>query len=265
MNRKSIFYIILSLLSCTGLYAQKGLHIGPAVSGGLLYSNNFILDDTSQYFIGTSPGLTASGGLDVLFGFDENISVSVGGQYRFRQFTLGAPAGQEGLSFSEIQRNVTNISIPMMVHYRVPLGESEKTWLKFSLGHSIDIHRQDSSVTRTPATGVIDSGSTFIRHELHNLKRTFPSVLLGVGADFEFDNGSVLNLGLIWGIGTGKIFEGNLKEWFVVNRDYDLDQLDEPEEFPEVYYDFALRGSYLSLRISYLFSLDGLFGGGDEE
>jgi hypothetical protein len=107
---------------------------------------------------------------------------------------------------------------------------------------------------------VIDSGGSFARHELQFLKKgsAVSTVLLGVGADLVSNNGNILNISLVWGISTRQIFRGSVREWKTLHQDYNpaINPKD-PEEFPDHYYEWALRGSNLSLRASYYFQLTG--------
>jgi hypothetical protein len=81
-------------------------------------------------------------------------------------------------------------------------------------------------------------------------------VLLGAGLDLKTSSG-LLNVSLMWGISTRNLFSGNIREWEVLNQDFDATNTADPEEFPEHYYDWALRGSNVSLRVSYYFQLTG--------
>lgn len=261
---KGRFFTILTAFFLLGIApAQAQLYIGPSLSGGLTYGSNFIISDTSQYHIAPSGGLYFSGGLDILYAFDENIRLQIGGQFRSKSYKL--EGGTDGNPFS-MERNVTSISIPMAFHYRIPFGSSGKTYLNFMAGHSLDIYSGDSTVLKT-ADMLVDSAGSFGRYEFVTNNQIIPTVLLGVGADYEMGNGSILNLSLVWGIGTGRILQGNLSQWDVLNQAFDPNELDVPEEFPETYHDYAMRGNYLSLRIGYWFNLSNLGkkdDGGDE-
>ena len=254
MMKRNFLILGLLLAGITGsLNAQ--LLIGPSIAGGMSYGKNFIVDDTSQYYIGNTANLYASGGLDILYQFDDNIRAHIGGAFTYRKYNLVAPDGREGLSFTNIVRNATAISIPMTLHYRIPMGEDGKKYFNIIAGHSLDLTMDDSTVVKTPNVA-IDSGGSYVRHELQNLKATIPTVLLGAGMDFQSESGNILNVSLIWGIGTGTIFRGNIQEWEVLNQDFDPTGDQElPEEFPEHYFDWAMRGSHLSLRLSYWFNL----------
>lgn len=260
---KGRFFTILTAFFLLGLApAQAQLYIGPALSGGLSYGQNFIVSDTSQYHIPNGGGLFFSGGLDILYAFDENIRLQIGGQYRSKSFSLeGGTAGTEN-AFS-VERTVSSISIPMSVHYRIPLGSGGKTYFNVMAGHSLDIYSGDSAVIKS-ADMLVDSAGAFSRMEFVTNKQVIPTVLLGVGADYELNNGSILNLSLVWGIGTGRILQGNISQWDFLNQAFDPNEQDVPEEFPETYHDFAMRGSYLSLRIGFWFNL-GNMGKKDED
>lgn len=265
MMRRFFTIFSLTVLAFAGsLNAQ--LLLGPSVSVGMTYSKNFIIDDTSQYYINNGMSWYAGGGLDILYQFDDNIRAQIGGAVSMRNFTLQAPDGREGLSFTDIKKSVLTISIPMTVHYRIPMGEEGSTYFNIIAGHSLDITMEDSTVVGTPSV-LVDSGMGYTRHEYHKMKRIIPTLLLGAGMDFESESGNVLNVSLVWGIGTGKIFQGNIQEWEVLNQDYDPNNAEQtlPEEFPEHYFDWALRGSTLSLRVSYWFNLSNLFSGGDDD
>lgn len=263
MNMKSRFTTILAVLFLlTAGSASAQLYIGPSVSGGLVYGQNFIVSDTSQYHLPSAPGVAVAGGVDILYAFDENIRAHVGIAYRYKQLNLAAPDGREGLSFSEINRTATAVSIPMSIHYRIPLSGGSK-YFNVIAGHSLDFTNEDSTVVRTSSFNA-DSIQSFTRHEYQNLKRIMPTILLGAGLDFETGNGSILNVTAMWNLGTGRIFRGNISEWEVINSDFDAETQDVPEEFPEHYFDFALRGSSVSLQVSYWFNLGDIFSGKDD-
>lgn len=244
---------LLFVLASSALQAQ--FLIGPSIAGGLTYSKNIITPDTSQYYISNAPSIYANGGLDLLYQFDDNIRVQIGVGYTYKRFNLQAPEDRTGLSFTNITRNATAISIPMTLHYRIPIKE-DKTYLNFIVGHSLDMTREDSTLIKSSTT-MVDSGSTWTRHEYNNIKRITPTVLLGIGGDIQFDNGNILNLSAVWGIGTGQIFDGNIQEWNVLNQDYDPADPNRPvpEEFPEHFFEWGLRGSSVSIRASYWFDL----------
>lgn len=254
MKRFFLFTGLLTIALSGGLHAQ--LMIGPNVAGGLNYGRNIIVDDTSQYYMANSGSIYASAGLDILYQFDDNIRAHIGGGFTYRQFNLQAPEGREGLSFTNISRTATAISIPMSIHYRIPLSEGSNKYFNIIAGHSLDLTMSDSTVTETPGIAV-DSGGSFTRHEYQNLKATIPTVLLGAGLDFESESGNVLNVSLVWGIGTGRIFRGNVQEWTTLNQNFDptMEEPELPEEFPDHYFDWAMRGSQISLRVSYWFNL----------
>ncbi|MEM7040663.1 MAG: hypothetical protein AAF570_27125 [Bacteroidota bacterium] len=263
MRRLFTTLILAILVSAGSVNAQ--LLLGPAVNGGMTYSKNFVVDDTSRYYIANGMSWAAGGGLDILYQFDDNIRAHIGGGVTMRNFSLQAPAGRDGLSFTEINESVLSISVPMTIHYRFPLKEEGSTYFNIIAGHQLDITMEDSSVIKTPST-LVDSGNGYTQHLYHKMKRILPTVLLGAGMDFQSESGNVLNVSLVWGIGTGKVFKGNIQEWEVLNGDYDPAnaEADLPEEFPEHYFDWALRGSTLTLRLSYWFNLSSLFSGGDD-
>jgi hypothetical protein len=244
---------LLFVLASTALPAQ--FLIGPSIAGGLTYSKNFLTPDTSQYYISNAPSIYANGGLDLLYQFDDNIRVQVGLGYTYKRFNLQAPEDRTGLSFTNITRNATAISVPMTLHYRIPITE-DKTYFNVIVGHSLDFTREDSSLIKSSTTA-IDSGGTWTLHEYNNIKRINPTVLLGLGADLKFENGNILNISGVWGIGTGRIFDGKIQEWNVLNQDYDPADPNRPvpEEFPEHFFEWALRGSSVSIRASYWFDL----------
>lgn len=261
---KGRFFTILVAFFLLGIApAQAQLLVGPSLSGGLTYGKNFIISDTSQYFIPNNAGIFYSAGLDILYGFDDNIRLQVGVQYRNK--TFGLEGGTEGTEnrFS-LERNVTSISIPMAVHYRIPLGQGGKTYFNVMAGHSLDIYSGDSTVEKS-STMLVDSAGSWSRMEFQSPKQIIPTVLLGIGADYQMNNGNILNASLVWGIGTGRIFRGNISQWDFLNQSFDPSAQEVPEEFPENYYDFAMRGSYLSLRISYWFNFSKLFEKKDDD
>lgn len=255
-------FTVVCLVLMGSVKAQ--LLVGPTLSGGMTYGKNFVVDDTSRFYMENSPSTYFGGGLDVLYQFDENIRVQVGLQYSQRKFVLAPPSPVEGLQFTDAEMMSTIISIPMTVHYRIPMGESESNYINFILGHSIDFTNEDSVVVKRPFAA-IDSGGSWTRDEYQNIKRTLPTVLIGAGLDFERPSGNVINLSVIWGIGTGEIVKGNLSEWQVLNGDFDATDQELPDEFPDHYYDWSLRGSTVSVKASYWFSLEKLFNKGDDE
>lgn len=259
------FALIGLLLGFATFTAQAQLLIGPSIAGGMTYSKNIITPDTSQYYISNSPSIYATGGLDVLYQFDDNIRVQVGVGYSYKQFNLQAPDGREGLSFTNITRKATAISIPMTLHYRIPLTP-DKTYINFIVGHSLDLTHEDSTIIKTPTTP-IDSGGTYTYHEYYNNKKTIPTILLGIGTDLQFASGNILNISAVWGIGTGRIFDGKIQEWNVLNQDYNPNDPERPmpEEFPEHFFEWGLRGSTLSLRASYWFDLSSLFNKSEDK
>lgn len=257
-NSKKLLLFLIVFPLFFSAKAQEGLHIGPTIGGGLVVSRNFIIEESSPFYIENKAGLFGTAGLDILYGFDKNITFHLGGAFTYREFVLSPPGDAPGLSFTELSRTALSISVPMTVQYRIPLGSSEKTFAKFIVGHSLDITLADSTVDWTPESMSADSGATVIRHEFQVLKRYLPTVLLGVGLDFEADNGNVLNLTLMAGLGTGKLFRGDIREWNPINEDFDHEEVDEPQEFPDYYYDFAMRGGYFAFRLSYWFDISKL-------
>ena len=262
MKGKLIALLTTGFVLIAGM-VQAQLMVGPTLKGGATYGANTVVDDTSRFYLMNSPSAYLAGGLDVLYKFDDNIRVQVGIQYSQKNFTLAPPNPVDGLSFDEIPRKTTVISVPMTIHYRIPLTE-HKMYLNFIGGHSIDFTQEDTILNRTPLAP-IDSGGSYIRQHLVNVKRIIPTVILGAGVDFQMSNGSVLNASLLWGLGTGEIVKGELAEWEVLNGPYNPIEQEYPEEFPEHYYEFSLRGSYMGLKVSYWFNLEKLFNKDKEE
>lgn len=250
------YTVILALLMLVFGQLSAQLYVGPALQGGMTYSKNFIIDDTSQYYIANSPSAFAAAGLDFAYQFDDNIRLQVGAQGQYRAFNLVAPDGVTGLSFTNIKKSTVVIAVPVTINYRVPLKEGSNKYLNFVAGHSLDFTFADSTRINTPST-MVDSGNGFARHDLQ-ITKGFPisSVLLGAGLDMKTENG-LLNVSLMWGISTRALFTGNAREWEVLNQSFDPALDTDPEEFPEHYYDWSLRGSNLSLRVSYYFQLTG--------
>lgn len=264
MNRIQVALLGAFTFFLTGS-VQAQLYVGPALNAGLTYGKNFITPDTSQYYIGNSPSMYFAGGLDLAYQFDENIRVQLGAGYSYKQFVLQAPDGREGLSFEQIKRKATAISIPMTINYRFPIGDGGKAYFNVMAGHSLDFTHEDSTKLVSSITPV-DSGGIYFQHLYNNNKLTVPTVLLGIGSDIQFDNGNILNISAVWGIGTGKIFDGSIQEWNVLNQDFDPNDANRPlpEEFPEHFFEWAMRGSTISVRASYLFDMSSLFGKKDE-
>ena len=265
MNKiQSAFWGILLLCASHNVHAQ--LFVGPSLQTGLTYGKNFLTPDTSQYYIANSPSLYFSGGLDMAYQFDDNIRVQMGVGYSYKQFVLQAPEGREGLSFDQIKRKATSISLPMTLHYRIPLGQDQKFYLNFMAGHSLEFTREDSTIL-VSSIEPVDSGSNFFQHRYNNNKLTIPTVLLGVGSDIKFANGNILNIMAVWGIGTGKVFDGTIQEWNVLDQDLDPNDPNRPlpEEFPEHFFEWGLRGSTLSIRASYWFDMSKLLSGKKSE
>jgi hypothetical protein len=151
------------------------------------------------------------------------------------------------------------ISVPLSINYRVPLGDAGNKYFNIMAGHALDFSFADSTVTKSPGTP-IDSGGSFIHHLYQIPKQNFPvtSVLLGIGADMVSAKGNLFNISLVWGISTRTLFKGSVQEWEVLHQDYDASTATaDPEEFPDHYYEWALRGSNLSVRAAYYFDLKG--------
>jgi len=256
-------FTVVCLVLMGSVKAQ--LLVGPTLSGGMTYGKNFVVDDTSRFYMENSASTYFGGGLDVLYQFDENIRVHAGIQYAQRKFLLAPPSPVEGLQFTEVERMSNIVSIPMTVHYRIPMGESGSNYINFIAGHSIDITSEDSVVIKRPFEAIDSIGASWTRYEYQNIKRTLPTVLLGAGLDLERPSGNIINLSLIWGIGTGEITRGNVSEWQTLNGAFDPTDQELPDEFPDHYYDWSLRGSTLSLKASYWFNLDKLFNKDEDE
>lgn len=255
----------LLLLACSSGNAQ--LLLGPGIQAGMTYSKNFVIEDTSQYFIRNSPSLFAAAGLDVAYQFDKKVRVQLGVQGQYRSFNLKAPSDVTGLSFTNIQQNAIVISVPLSVNYRIPMGSGGNRFFNVMAGHALDFSFDDSTVTKSPLAA-IDSGGAFIHHLYQIPKQKFPvtSVLLGIGMDFQSAKGNLFNLSLVWGISTRTLFKGSVQEWEVLHQNYDpTTATADPEEFPDHYYEWALRGSNLSLRASYYFNLTGDKEGKEEK
>lgn len=243
--------------------AQKGFFIGPAIGVGVNYSKNFIAEQESPYFIDNKMGLYGHGGLDIQYALDEYTQFHVGIAYRYKQYTLDPPGSPEGLSFETLSTSSSTISIPIMVHQRIPLGDSRKMWLNLGAGISIDLVQGDSTVALTPGSDVflVDSGAAVQRHYIHHIKQTLPTPLLNVGLDFTMGNGSVLNIGAVWSPGTGQVVKGDIQEWESLNNSWEPanEQTPLPQQFPDHYFDFAMRGSTVSLRLAYWFNIGNPF------
>lgn len=258
--KKGILVAIVGLLLLAFSPVSAQLYIGPALQGGMTYSKNFIIEDSSQYHIGNSPSLFAAGGLDFAYQFDEHIRVQLGIQGQYRAFNITAPEDVEGLTFTNIKKNTIVVAVPMTLNYRFPIGESETKFFNIMAGHSLDFLTNDDSIIFNSQNTPVDSGSGFARHEYQFTTGGFPvsTVLLGVGADIVSAKGNILNISLVWGISTRQIFRGSIREWDILHQDYDPNAtVADPEEFPDHYYEWALRGSNLSLRASYYFKLGG--------
>jgi hypothetical protein len=258
MNLRSILLTTSFAVCAFSVQAQRGLSFGPSVSFGQVLSRNSILSDTSEYYVKNAPGLFGSGGLDVIFGVDDHVSIHVGAQYNFKQFKLQPKDNATGESYPDLVDMAKYISIPMAVHYRLPLKEGGSTFINFMAGHTLDMIKLDSALTATNGGGAADSGSAYSRRWIRYDKHLMPTVTLGVGLNFCNAKNSALDISVVWGIGTGKMIRGDIKEWKSLNRDFDPALEEEPNQFPTSYFDYAMRGSYLSLRISYWFNT-GLF------
>lgn len=246
--------VILSMLLLGFGQLSAQLYVGPAIQAGMTYSKNFIVDDTSEYYIKNAPSVFAAGGLDFAYQFDDNVRLQIGGQAQYRSFNLVAPVS--GLSFDNIKKSTVVISVPTTVNYRVPLSKGSNKYINFVAGHSLDFTFADSVRINTPST-MVDSGMGFARQD-YQITKGFPisSVLLGAGLDMKTNSG-LLNISLMWGISTRGLFSGNAREWKTLNQSFDPNIVKDPEEFPEHYYDWSLRGSNVSLRVSYYFQLTG--------
>lgn len=247
---------VLLLLAATSASAQ--FYLGPALQVGMTYSKNLVIEDTSIYHISNSPSLFGAVGFDAAYQFDKNIRVQLGVQGQYRSFNLVAPDTVQGLTFTNIKQNTMLVSLPMTINYRIPLGKSENKFFNVMAGHGFDFMLKDDSTVQNSQQEPVDSGGSFARHEYQFLKGGFPvsSVLLGVGADLVSARGNILNISLVWGISTRQIFRGSIREWSILHQDYNPTTTStDPEEFPDHYYEWGLRGSNLSLRASYYFSL----------
>lgn len=247
----------LLLLAFSPVSAQ--LYIGPAVQVGMTYSKNYVIKDTSRYYIGNSPSLFAAAGLDLGYQFDKNIRVQAGLQGQYRSFNLPAPDGVEGLTFTNIKQNTMVVAIPISVNYRIPIGSGGNKFFNVMAGHSLDfVIKKEDSIVLNSTSALIDSGGSFARHEYQFTKTGSPisSVLLGVGADMVSAKGNILNISLVWGISTRQMFRGSIREWNVLHQSYNpTTETKDPEEFPDHYYEWALRGSNVSLKATYLFQI----------
>lgn len=255
--KQRLWIVILGLLLMGSLSLPAQLFIGPAVQLGMTYSKNFVIEDTSRYYIQNAPSLFAAGGFDLAYQFDEKVRVQLGVQGQLRSFNLTAPEDAEGLSFTNIKKNAVLISLPLSINYRIPMGDGGNRFFNVMAGHSFDFSFADSTVTKTPMSP-IDSGGAFTHHVYEIPKQKFPltSVLLGVGMDMKTAKGNLLNVSLVWGISTRTLFKGSVQEWSVLHQNYDpATATADPEEFPDNYFEWALRGSNVSVRASYYFDL----------
>lgn len=255
--RHSLAALGLALLAGSGLQAQ--LFIGPGLQVGMTHSKNFVIEDTSRYYIANSPGLFAAGGFDLAYQFDDKIRVQLGAQGQLRSFNLKAPDGVEGLSFTNIKKNAVVVSVPLSINYRIPFSKGSNNYFNIMAGHALDFSFHDSTVTKSPMTP-IDSGGAFIHHFYEIPRQKFPitSVMLGVGAEMKTAKGNLFNVSLVWSLSTRTLFRGSVQEWEVLHQNYDPNTATaDPEEFPDHYYEWALKGSNLSLRAAYYFNLTG--------
>lgn len=258
--KKGILVAVWGLLLLAFSPVSAQLYIGPALQGGMTYSKNFVIEDTSRYYIANGVSPYAAVGLDFAYQFDKHVRVQLGVQGQYRAFNIKAPKDVEGLTFTNIKENTFIVSAPLTINYRFPIGSGENKFFNIMAGHGLDFILKDDSVVNNYPETPVDSGGGFARHELQFTKGGFPvsSVLLGIGADMVSGNGNILNISLVWGISTRQIFRGSIREWNVLHQDYaPLTTPKDPEEFPDHYYEWGLRGSNLSLRASYYFQLTG--------
>lgn len=249
---------LFCLIALSGTFAQKGLMIGPALGVGVNYSKNFFGEKESPYYIQNKMGLFGSGGLDVQYGINEQTVIHVGVQYGYKQYTLDPPGEPEGLSFDQLKTSSGTISIPIALHQRLPLNESRKTFVNLMFGLSLDMIMGDSTTTMTP-TAFADSGSFVGIHTIHHLDdKTVTTPFLGVGLDFPMGKGT-LNVTALWNPGTTVVLEGDVREWNSIVRPFDPFQQDAPQEFPDHYFDFKMRGSTIGIRLAYWFNLGDPF------
>lgn len=254
MNLRSFFLTLVVAACAIPAMGQRGLSFGPSVSVGQVLSRNMILKDTSVYYVNNAAGLFGSGGVDVLLGIDDHITFRVGAQYNMKEFKLQPTDRETGEAYEELKSRAMYLSIPMSVHYRIPLKEGGSTFLNFQAGHTLDMIKYDSTVTATGNGAVVDSGMAYSRRYVRYDKRNMPTVTLGMGLSFTNARNSALDISLVWGIGTGKMIRGDIKEWRSLNKNFDPAAEPEPNQFPTSFFDYAMRGSYLSLRISYWFN-----------
>lgn len=255
--RHSLAALCLALLAGSGLQAQ--LFIGPGLQVGMTYGKNSVIEDSSRYYIANSPGIFAAGGLDLAYQFDDKIRVQLGVQGQLRSFNVKAPDDVEGLSFTNIKKNAVVVSVPLSINYRIPFSKGSSNYFNIMAGHSLDFSFHDSTVMKSPMTP-IDSGGAFIHHFYEIPRQKFPitSVLLGVGADMKTAKGNLFNVSLVWSLSTRNLFRGSVQEWEVLHQNYDPSTATaDPEEFPDHYYEWALKGSNLSVRAAYYFNLTG--------
>jgi hypothetical protein len=264
MNR--IGWIFLFLIAAfNSSFGQKGLMVGPSLSFGQVFSKNIIISDTSKYYVRNSPGVFFSGGGDVILGLDEFVSIHAGVQYSMKQFNLNPQNNITGEEFDRLKTSIGYLSFPVAIHYRMPLKKGGNTFINFMAGHTLDRikTKNDSVVTMTP-TGSIDSGFAASRRYVRYDEIILPTVMLGVGLDIVNSKNSTLDISLTWGLGTGKMVRGDIKEWKSLNSNFDPAVRNEPDQFPDFYFDFGMRGSYVALRVSYWFHT-GLLKGKEKE
>jgi hypothetical protein len=246
--------VLASALLClsSAAMAQKGINVGLHLAGGQVFSKNIAIPKDSPYYVKNSAGLMYGGGLDLAFGIDDFTSIQSGVSYVSRQFNL-TPTDSLGNTYPELSTTKGLISIPLMVRQRFPLGKSNRLFANVMMGQSLDIVKFDSTTTFT--TGALTAGSAYSRREVVYPKKMIPTVLLGAGIDFASAKGSALNVSLVWGISPYRLLQGDIKEFDALVNNYDASTDPEgdadPAQFPSYYYDYAMRGSYLSLRLQY--------------
>lgn len=250
--RKLVFTALALLGLSQAVFAQKGLNVGLHLAGGQVFSKNIAIPKESPYYIKNNAGLMYGGGLDVAFGIDDFTSIQSGVSYVSRQFNL-TPTDSLGGTYPELSMTKGLISIPLMIRQRFPIGQSNKMFVNMMVGQSLDIVKFDSTTTFTE--GALTAGSAYSRREVVFPKKMIPTVLLGAGMDFASASGSALNVSIVWGISPYRLVQGDIKEFDALVNNYDASTDPEgdadPDQFPSYYYDYAMRGSYISLRLQY--------------